>query len=216
MIRINFIENEIAHERKQRTFMQSIVVYVSLWLFSVAFIWLSFIGKQEEMQTVARELAKVQENIVKTRPALLNAIQLYKLRKNIQDELIEKQKGTLSAAFIAQNLHALKSTVPEYMWITDFTIEGMRADVDKNVKNKKDTKQDIIGTTARIKANVVLDLQKSKSTEVLDFQHTLQQQFPFSSAESKLLMENINLKRDSTVYYHDFEILLNWPEDRAL
>ncbi|KAA3612056.1 MAG: hypothetical protein DWQ05_18825 [Calditrichaeota bacterium] len=215
MIRINFIEQEISQEINRQTRKMSLLFYLGLWIISLLFLWIIFIGNQRELHSFARELVKVQENIFHSRPQLMDAISLYKKREKLEKNLSSFLNKTVESQFIVENLRGLTNAIPDNLWITEFRIFNNEFEKPKQ-GTPKTGKIEKVGISTRVKANILLNLEDENATQLNDFQYAVHQQIPFHDAESELVLDYIKLHRDSTAYYHDFEIEFRWSEKRAL
>lgn len=204
MIRINFIEKEAAERRRRRARRNGILSYTGIWLVSMLFLWISYTGHRARIDTIQREFAKVEEHLSKSKPQLLAAIRLYKQREMLEKNLSRVLNQTFDLNFIIENLQGVTRALPDNLWLNELVINR-----GKHSGKEKES----FGIYANIKANIMLNPAEDESSQLHDFQVNLRQQAPFTKAESKLVLDNIQLYHDSTAYFHDFELALRWQQD---
>ncbi|MCG8606864.1 hypothetical protein MJD09_17995 [bacterium] len=204
MIRINFIADEIAKEKRAKIRRFVLIGYASFWILSIGYIFARYKSERSEVITDQQKVEEYKEKIEQISPAFQKAVRLYGERNAHKKELAKVFGNSMEPSFVIESLDNLAESLPTNFWLQKLHIAS-----DKGKKaDKKKTKGSKI---MLISGNVLLDLAAEDKEQVKRLQMTLGKRKPYSRAESYLDLDKMKVTKLGERYFHNFSLQFSWP-----
>lgn len=205
MIRINFLADEIAQERKARIRKRTVAVYAAAWFVAILIAFAQFQHNRSLINTYNRQVGKLKVEIDAASPQFKRAVRLYLKRNKSKKALGGFYQSTVEPGFILDTLQNLVKKTPPDFWLNEVTLST----TDKTVSADNE-KKGSAGKQMNIEGNLFLAHAKS-SNALQKYLSEIQASEPFSLAQCRLNLNEMKLKRFGDKYSHNFEMTFSWP-----
>lgn len=209
MITINFIATELAHKKNARIKRYLIISYCLAWAISLLFMYLQYLKKESLISSYHNEIKKTKLKIDKLAPQFQQAVHLYHKRKQHQQKLMKVFNTSMESNFVLKSLEIVAKRIPENFWLSEIQISSLDSkDFTDNNNGSVTYNKSLV-----IKGNHFLDLENKNAGQIQQFQNTLKKFAPFSLAESRIDLSDMNVDKLGDRYYRNFVLVFRWLDN---
>lgn len=195
----------MAQERKAWTRKRVIAVYAAAWLAAILIAFAQFQNNRSLIETYKKQMTKFEVEIAAGSPQFRRTVQLYLKRNKSKKALGNIYQSTVEPGFILEALQISAEKTPPDFWLNEVTLST--TDKRSSADNMKESSA---GKQMNVKGNLFL-AQTKNSNALQKYQSEIQASEPFSQAECRLNLNEMNVRKFGDKYSHNFEMTFLWP-----
>ncbi len=205
MIRVNFIQDEIALSKAESLRRRLIFGYILLWLLAGCFIFARVWAAQNQVNIQQARIAALKRKIDRSSPQFKQAVVLQKQLRGHRSKLEHAYREAVESRFISDALSGLSEAIPANFWLTEVHFSAMDTQESDDIDSTGLNKKHLI-----VKGNIFLNLENENDTQVADFLKRTQTLRPFSLAKCRIDLNKMVVAKQAGRYYHNFAVEYGW------
>ncbi len=207
MLKVNFLQNELAQSKRESLRTGLIAAYGAMWIIAGMLLFLKLVNVQDNINTYQVQIAGIKKKIDVSSPQFKKAVELHQQQKQYSMQLKNSYHNAVEFSFIRESLTALTETIPGNFWLKEIhfvTVDSQNP--DDNDYTGPDKK------VMMVKGNLFLDLKNQDDSQIQKFLTATQKARPFSFASTRVDLQGLTVAQQRQQYYHNFMLEFSWDD----